>query len=262
MIGSLVRAGLLLDEPGWIGLAERAFRFIRDAMTRDGRLGHSWRGGALVFPGFALDYAAMMRAALALHEATRRAGYLEDARRWRSVLVDEYRAFDTGVLNMTAEGGEPLVMRPQPTHDEAVPNANGVFVEALVRLSALTGDEDDRRIAEQELATLVAAASASPLSHTSILNALDLHLRGLTILVTGEEHGGLTRAALSLPYLDRTVCAASDVSGLSDTHPAKAQALSGRGPQVLICAGMRCSLPITDPDDLFQRASEMSTVSN
>ena len=262
MIGSLVRAGLLLDEPGWIGLAEPAFRFIRDAMTRDGRLGHSWRGGALVFPGFALDHAAMMRAALALHEATRRAGYLEDARRWRSVLVDEYRAFDTGVLNMTAEGGEPLVMRPQPTHDEAVPNANGVFVEALVRLSALTGDEDDRRIAEQELATLVAAASASPLSHTSILNALDLHLRGLTILVTGEEHGGLTRVALSLPYLDRTVCAANDVSGLSDTHPAKAQALSGRGPQVLICAGMRCSLPITDPDDLFQRASEMSTVSN
>jgi len=262
MIASLVRSGLLLDEPSWIGLAERAFRFIREAMTRDGRLGHSWRGGALVFPGFALDYAAMMRAALALHEATRRAGYLEDARRWRSVLVDEYRAVDTGVLTMTAQGGEPLVMRPQPTHDEAVPNANGVFVEALVRLSALTGDEDDRRIAEQELATLVAAASASPLSHTSILNALDLHLRGLTILVTGEEHGGLTRVALSLPYLDRTVCAASDVSGLSDTHPAKAQALSGRGPQVLICAGMRCSLPITDPDDLFQRASEMSTVSN
>ncbi len=103
---------------------------------------------------------------------------------------------------------------------------------------------------------------AVPPHHTSIFNALDLHLRGLTILVTGEEAGDLTRVALSIPYLDRTVCTASDVSGLSDTHLARAQALSGRGPQALICAGMRCSLPITDPNDLLQRASQMSMVSN
>ena len=49
-------------------------------------------------------------------------------------------------------------MRPQPTHDDAVPNANGVFAEALVRLAALTGDENDRRMAEQELAMLAAVA--------------------------------------------------------------------------------------------------------
>jgi uncharacterized protein YyaL (SSP411 family) len=151
---------------------------------------------------------------------------------------------------MTAEQGERLVMRPQPTHDEAVPNANGVFVEALVRLSTLTGDEKERRMADQELNILAAVASASPLSHTSILNALDLHLRGLTIVVTGEEQGDLTRVALRLPYLDRTVCAAESVSGLRDTQPVIAQAL--------VCAGMRCSLPITSPGDLVERASDMA----
>ncbi len=258
MISSLVRAGLLLDQPDWISLEERAFQFIRSTMARNSRLGHSWRGGSLIFPGFALDYAAMMRAALAIFEATRRAEYLEDARRWRDVLVNEYRVAHTGVLAMTAEQGEPLVVRPQPTHDEAVPNANGVFVEALVRLAALTGEENDRQMVEQELTTLVGVAVGSPLSHTSILNALDLHLRGLTIVVTGEENGDLTRAALRLPYIERSVCAAADVSGLSDAHPAKAQARQGRGPQALVCAGMSCSLPITSPADLVHRASEMS----
>ena len=73
-------------------------------------------------------------------------------------MVDEYRVGDTGVLAMTGERGERLVMRPQPTHDDAVPNANGVFAEALVRLAALTGDENDRRTAEQELAMLAAVA--------------------------------------------------------------------------------------------------------
>jgi hypothetical protein len=202
----------------------------------------------------------MMRAALALYEATRRTEYLGDARRWRDVLVDEYRVEHTGVLAMTSEQGERLVVRPQPTYDEAVPNANGVFVEALVRLAALTGDEDDRRMAEQELTTLVGIAGSSPLSHTSILNALDLHLRGLTIVVTGEENRDLTRAALRLPYIDRSVCAAADGSGLSDAHPAKAQARPGAGPQALVCAGTSCSLPITSPADLVQRASEMSRI--
>ena len=258
MISSLVRAGLLLDQPSWVGLAERAFRFVRSNMVRDSHLGHSWRGGALVFPGFALDYAAMIRASLTLYEATRRTGYLGDARHWRNILVGEYRIGDTGVLAMTGERGERLVMRPQPTHDDAVPNANGVFAEALVRLAALTGDENDRGIAEQELAMLAAVASTSPLSHTSILNALDLHLRGLTVLVTGDRDGQLTRAALRIPYLDRTVCAVEDVSALSDTHPGKAQTEFREGPQALVCAGMRCSLPITNPGELVRRASEMS----
>jgi uncharacterized protein len=203
-----------------------------------------------------------MRAALALHEATRGAGYLEDARHWRDILVNEYRVADTGVLAMTAGMGHSLVMRPQPTHDEAVPNANGVFAEALVRLAALTRAEGDGRMAERELTTLGAVAGASPLSHTSILNALDLHLRGLTVVVTGEDDGDLTRAALRLPYLDRIVCAAKDASGLSDTHPAKAQAQHGEGPQALVCTGMRCSLPITSPDSLVERASEMSRMPN
>ena len=262
MISSLVRAGLLLDQPNWVGLAERAFQFIRTTMVRDRHLGHSWRGGSLIFPGFALDYAAMMRAALALHEATRGAGYLEDARHWRDILVNEYRVADTGVLAMTAGMGHSLVMRPQPTHDEAVPNANGVFAEALVRLAAVTRAEGDGRMAGQELARLGAVAGASPLSHTSILNALDLHLRDVTVVVTGEDDGDLTRAALRLPYLDRIVCAAKDASGLSDTHPAKAQAQHGEGPQALVCAGMRCSLPITSPDSLVERASEMSRMPN
>jgi hypothetical protein len=44
---------------------------------------------------------------------------------------------------------------------------------------------------------------------------------------------------------------------LGDTHPAKAQAQRGEGSQVLVCAEMRCSLPITSPVDLVETAAEM-----
>src|SRR6202023_3952543 len=70
MIAGLVNAGVLLDDPDWITLAARAFAFIATSMTRGDRLGHAWRAGRLVYPGLASDFAAMVRAALALHEAT------------------------------------------------------------------------------------------------------------------------------------------------------------------------------------------------
>ena len=54
------------------------------------RLGHSWRDGRLLFPGLASDHAAMIRAALALHEATGENGYLERALAWQATLDRHY----------------------------------------------------------------------------------------------------------------------------------------------------------------------------
>ena len=259
MIAALVRAGLALDRPAWVSLAEQAFRFIVGAMVRDGRLGHAWRAGALVFPGFALDYAAMMRAALALHEATNATAYLDYAKAWRGVLLADYRVPETSLLAMTAQDtADPLVVRPQPSHDEAVPNANGVFAEAMVRLAGLTGAEADRQIAEETVARLSFVAWTAPAGHASLLNALDLHLRGLTVVVTGDHHTGvLRRAALRLPYLDR-IGVVSDPTALAGDHPAKTQASAEGDPQALVCAGMRCSLPVTTATDLTRIAEEMA----
>ncbi|MBF9198241.1 thioredoxin domain-containing protein [Microvirga terrestris] len=256
MIGALVRAAPLLDRRGWIALAQRAYGFVTGTMSRDGRLGHSWRGGSLIFPGFALDHAAMMRAALALYEATSEAAYLQDAQTWRDVLLTEFMVGETGSLAMTAKGADPLVVRPQPTQDEAVPNANGVFAEALVRLAQITETEEDIHQAADTLDRLIGAAHASPLSHTSILNALDLHLRGLSILVTGNN-ASLYEAALQIPYPDRSVRWLREHEMLDDNHPAKALAASDAEAQALVCAGQRCSLPVTDAEGLKARVREM-----
>jgi uncharacterized protein YyaL (SSP411 family) len=260
MIAALVRSGLLLDRPDWITMARRAYRFIADSMSRDGRLGHSWRAGSLIFPGFALDHAAMMRAALALHEALGEPAFLQDAERWRDVLLRDYLVTDTGLLAMTAKDADRLVIRPQPSHDDAVPNANGIFAEALVRLAQLTGADDDRGLAQDALTTLIGIARSSPVGHASILNSLDLHLRGLTIVVTGEGSDALRQAALQQPYLDRTVCLVPDPARLEAGHPAHQQVQTSKDARALVCAGMRCSLPVTTPEALRERAQEMLAV--
>lgn len=256
MIASLVRASSLLDRPEWIELATTAYRFIAESMNRDGRLGHSWRGGSLIFPGFALDHAAMMRAALALFETTGEPSYLDDAQSWSETLRRDFAVAETGTLAMTSRDGDALVVRPQPVHDDAVPNANGVFAEALVRLAQITGRDEDHQRAEDALAKLTAMARSSPFGHTSILNALDLHLRGLTIVVTGMPSDALRDAALRVPYTDRSVHVMREGEVLDANHPAQA-AVAGHEPQALICAGMRCSLPVRDREAFARQVREM-----
>ena len=113
MIAALANASLMLDEPSWLDIATRAFDFVASKMTRGDRLGHSWRQGQLKFPGLASDFAAMIRAALALYEATGKKPYLDQALTWQHALDRDYADAATGTYYLTAADAEGLGHPPR-----------------------------------------------------------------------------------------------------------------------------------------------------
>src|SRR6478752_2304150 len=112
MIAALANAGTMLAEPSWVAMAAGAFDFIVRSMTRGDRLGHSWREGRLLYPGLASDFANMIRAALALYEATGQGGFLERALAWQRTLDENYAHSGNGGYYLTASDDEGLVVRP------------------------------------------------------------------------------------------------------------------------------------------------------
>jgi hypothetical protein len=253
MIAALANAGLMLEEPAWIEMATRAFDFIAHAMTRDGRLGHSWRQGQLKFPGLASDFAAMIRAALALYEATGRQVYLDQALAWQRALDRDYANAETGIYYLTAADAEGLVVRPAATSDEATPNHNAVAAQNLIRLAVLAGDVLWREKADRIIAAIAPHAVENLYMHMALLNAVDLRLRVAEIVVTGEgaRADRLLAAARKIPPFDRIVLHAASAAALNPAHPARDKANAGSGPQAFICAGETCSLPVTDPAGLI-----------
>jgi uncharacterized protein YyaL (SSP411 family) len=257
MIAALVHAGLLLDEPGWITMARRAFDFVAAAMTRADRLGHSWRAGKLLFPGLASDHAAMIRAALALYEATGERPYLDRALAWQAAL-DRHHPHPDGGYHLTADDAEGLVVRPFVTHDDATPNPNGLAAQNLVRLAALTGDDRWRVAADRLFDGLLPHAVSNVYGHLSLLNGLDLRLRAAELIVVGDDVGDLTAAALRHPAVGRIVLRARHPNDLPAGHAARAAFATLSGPAVLVCAGGRCSLPLTDPSALADAIRAMA----
>src|SRR5690606_12543360 len=122
--------------------ARAAFDFVATHMSRDEppghRLGHSWREGGLLVPGLASDHAAMIRAALALHEATGQVGLLEQALRWQQALDAHHADTEHGGYFPTADDAEGLIVRPHATIDDAIPNHNGLIAQNLLPLAVLT----------------------------------------------------------------------------------------------------------------------------
>ncbi|MBO0758527.1 MAG: thioredoxin domain-containing protein, partial [Bradyrhizobiaceae bacterium] len=256
MIAGLVNAGILLDEPTWIVTAQRAFHVITREMTRDDRLGHSFRDGKLLFPGLASDFAAMTRAALALFEATGDNGYRDRAVAWQRALERHYNNPATAGYFLTADDAEGLVIRPQSSQDEAIPNANALIAQNLVRLALHSGDDQWRERADRLFEGLLPLAAENLFSHIGLLNGLDLRLRAAEIVVIGGDER-LSASALKLPYLNRIVLRARTADDLTPAHPARSAFAHASQAAALVCVGEKCSLPVTDADKIAETVAAM-----
>jgi hypothetical protein len=251
MIAALANTGALFDESDWTDRAARAFRFVVASMSRGDRLGHSWRHNRLVFPGLSSDHAAMIRAAIALHQATGSREYLDRAVAWTAALDRHHADESSGGYFLTADDAEGLIVRLAVTRDDALPNPNAVMAQNLVHLALIAGDDKYRARADRLFDGAFAGAAENPFGHAALLNSLDLRLRNREIVTTGGRSEDFARAALKLSFLARTVLRAPRADALPAGHPARTK-LDAAPPAgaAFICVAESCSLPITDPGQL------------
>jgi uncharacterized protein len=259
MIAALATAATAFREPAWVDLAGHAFRFIAEHMTRGDRLGHSWRDGRLLFPGLASDFACMIKAGLALHEATGDSFFLDHAVAWQHALDRHYANPDIGGYFLTADDAEGLVVRPASTIDDATPNPNAVAAQNLVRFAVLTGDDTWRAAADRLFERLMPVAAESLFGHMALLNALDLRLRAAEVVVTGSgpQADALIAAALKLPFAERILVRAPTPDALPPAHPARDKIAAAPESAAFVCLGERCSLPVTEPQGLAAAVGAM-----
>ena len=203
-------------------MAARAFLFIDAKMAHGDRLGHSWREGKLLLPGLASDHAAMIRAALALHEATGDHAYLERALAWQGTLDRHYANPATGGYFLTADDAKGLVVRPSATTDDATPNPNALAAQNLVRLAVFTGQHAWRDKADRLFDGIVATRgrkSVRATSRRSTPSTCACAPPRSSWRERTQRADALLTAARKLPYLDRIVLRASPT--LPASHPAQ-----------------------------------------
>ena len=256
MIAALARAAGPFSEPAWLDLARKAFRFVIETMQENDRLLHSWRHGQLKHQATAEDYANMIDAALALHEASGEADYLAQAETWTETLQRHHWDPDGGGYFLTADDAESLIVRTKTAADNAVPSANGTMTAALARLYHLTGIAAYRDRAEAIVMAFSGDLDRAFLSLPTLMNGFDLLTAALRVVIVGEPHASDSKAlvavldATSLPNRITQSVRPGEEDALPAAHPAHGKgAVDGRA-TVYLCRGTTCSLPITDSEAL------------
>jgi uncharacterized protein YyaL (SSP411 family) len=253
MIAALATAGALLDRPDWLDIATRTYRRVVEIATIGDRLAHSSRVGKHVFPGLATDYAAMAKAALALHAATIDRTYVADAERFAAILhAHHWDGANPGYF-LSADDAEALILRPRSNVDEATPSANALMGANLVRLWRLTGNDDYRRSVDAMLAASAGAVAANLLSAAGTLNVLDLRLGAVDIVLVSPPDADTTAmlAEIRRHWSPNVVLSLHrDTTSLPVGHPASGKPAVDGKVTVYVCRGETCSLPVTEPHQL------------
>jgi uncharacterized protein YyaL (SSP411 family) len=250
VIAGLAEAGAVFGRDDWIGLAEGAYRFVMSTMRRDGRLAHACREDRFVFPGLATDHAAMVKAALALHQATFDDGYLADAEALADTIRRHYWNDAEPGYYLSADDAEALIIRPRSVTDEATPSATSLMAQNLVRLWRLTGSDFYRADVDAILEAAGGAIAGNLFATAGLLNALDLRLGAIDVAIVappGTDAGAMLRQARDAATPSTVITFRAGDADLPADHPAAGKGAADGRPTAYVCRGETCSLPVTDP---------------
>jgi uncharacterized protein len=245
-IEALCVAGAAFDRADWLDLARRAYRFVLDEMTQDGRVGHSARLGRVSRPGLSSDAACTIAAALALYEATAESSYLADAERLQASF-DAYYFDDALGYALTASDARDLAQRPAGARDDATPNPNAVAARNLTRLGLFTGETRCLERAERLFQIFAGAAIKQPLWHLGLLNAFDFASRASEVVIVGATEAGepLAHEVFSAKSPNLVLSRVASPQAPPPGSPAYGRPMIDGAPTAYLCRQGSCSLPLT-----------------
>ncbi len=261
MLRAFAEAASVLNRDDYRRIAIRNAEFVLSKLIqRDGvpegetRLFRTYKDGKAHIDAFAEDYAFFASGLLALYEATFDPLWVETAHSLMDTLVSHFWDPNGGFFT-TSDFHESLVARPKELYDNAIPSANSVAAETLLRLYLLTTDPDYEQRAVATMRFLMDVLGKAPAAFGQMLCSLDLYLGpSLEVALVGQLQAGDMMEMLQAvwqPYRPNKVVAAALAD---DEESARIIPLLAGRPQMdgrataYVCRNYICEAPTTDPD--------------
>ncbi len=254
MIKGMAVAGRMLDEPQWIGSAERSLQLIQTSLWKDGRLLATGKDGRAQLMAYLDDYAYLLDAVLELLQARWRSEDLRFAVQLAEVLLTHFEDKQHGGFYFTADDHEQLIHRPKPLADDATPAGNGVTAYSLNRLGHLLGETRYLDAAERALKAAWSDITRAPYAHDTMLLALEEVLHPPQIVILRGEPAALRewQSLCVSGYAPRRLCFA-----ITPNETQLPGTLALRAPKdkpiAYLCEGHVCGAPITELAELELR---------
>ncbi len=256
MIAAYAFAGRTFGSADYLASAEKAAAFVMEQMRdHEGRLLHRYRNGEARIAGMAPDYAFLGWGLLELYRASFQTQYLEHAMELMDALEAGFGDARSGGYFTAVPGSKDLIASRVDLYDGALPSANSVAYNNLIRLHMLTGDVSFQQRAKRLAGLFAGAAGRSPASCTFFCSGL---LAGTgpsdQVVIAGDPRSEDARVLIEplqtafLPFLTVLVRdprgdpVLDRIAGL----PSSYRELDGKA-TAYVCRDHTCKSPTTDP---------------
>lgn len=247
-ISAIANCARQFQRRDWLEAARTAFHFVCESMVNE-RLPHSIRLGKGLFPALSSDYAAMISAACALHQATGENSFLDQADQWLATLQEWYADEDKTGFYLPASDASDVPLRIRGDVDEAMPSATALIIEAMRGLAASKGDGETEdhlsMITERALGrTRSQAYGQAGIIFSAVLAASPVKL----VMVEGEEGEKfvpVANRAMDPRRWDKVLT----VGGPSVQLPGGVS-VPTEVPAAYLCVGQTCLPAIKEPAEL------------
>ena len=253
---SLIEAAAAFERTDWMDAARVNLEFLLRELRPAGRLLRSWQsdGGARHL-GYAEDYAALIGAlvTMAEHDDVR---WLAPAIELAHELVDLFADDESGGFFTTGTDAEPLIVRPQDFFDNATPSENSLAADALLRLSAVTGNPEWASRSERLLGFLGPAMTQYPTSFGMLLGAYERALTPAVELAVVGPDRGLSTAWAQRVTANGVGVRSADGRG-EDLTPLLADRPFDGTTRAYVCKNFACRQPVDSAEALDELLNQV-----
>ncbi len=190
MITALANAAAVLGDSRYLDSATRCADFIWSRQWDSGgrKLLRVYKDGQSKVRGCLDDYAYFLEGLVALYEAGLDDEWIARAKVLANCMLDEFWDEGEGGFFLSGRSSEPLIAKLKNPADEALPSANAVAAQALLKLGRLTGEEKYIRKTEATLNTFRGAVKKNPAAFTGLLSAMSaLNLPPVEAVFAGSK---------------------------------------------------------------------------
>ncbi len=245
---ALAEAAWACDDERW---AQRALDAAQHLLARNRRTDGRWlRSADSGVLAFAADYAWVVECMTWLATMSGEERWTAHAEETAGAMLDLFSDPEHGGLFTTGPDTEPLIARMKDVVDGALPSANAVAANALLRLGALSGESRWTDAGTCVAKTLLPLALEQPLAVADMLSAIAFVDHGAQVVVAGDRQELL--GALRRRWLPHAAVAWG--------APRSGPLWNGRTPgTAYVCHGLVCEEPAGDAATLDAQLERLAT---
>lgn len=239
------------SDRSFLDKAQKNLYFILNNQMNDhGGLFRNFKDGKATINGYLIDYAAVIKAFLSMHEATLDQSWLVQAKQLADYCFDNFYDDSSNMFFFTSIKDAELINRQIDTEDNVIPSSNAIMANNLFLLSHYFNNKKYKQTALQMLHNVKNKINRYPGGYSEWLwlysNTLDEFYE---IAVVGRDAVGIVDKINSNFIPNKLVVGSTTDS----TLPLLANKYSEVETTIFVCIDGSCKLPVNQVEQAFEQ---------